>query len=152
MQIKEKVKIGLTGLGRIGKVHLENLVYRLPEAEVVAIHDVSQEALELMSDYGIPHHYTNFEDLLQHPEIKAVVICSPTFTHLEYIEMASVAGKQIFCEKPLEMTAEKINTIDEIVRKHGVKLQVGFNRRFDASFAKIKSLVDSWKDRRFAGA
>lgn len=139
----KKIKIGLTGLGRIGKVHLESLVFRLPEAEVIAVSDPDPMAKEVAASYGIETCYKSYQEVIDHPGIEAVVICSPTNTHKEFIEIAAKAGKHIFCEKPLEMTVEKIQEIDDIVNKYGVKLQVGFNRRFDADFAAVKEQVDA---------
>ncbi|MEM8892536.1 MAG: inositol 2-dehydrogenase [Bacteroidota bacterium] len=137
----KKIKIGLTGLGRIGKVHLESLVFRLPEAEVLAVSDPNPDTAAVAESYGVDTFYESYEEVLAHPGIEAVVICSPTGTHKEYIEKAAAAGKHIFCEKPLEMTVAKIQSIDDTVKKHGVKLQVGFNRRFDADFAAVKDQV-----------
>jgi len=139
----KKIKIGLTGLGRIGKVHLENLVFRMPEAEVLAVSDPNPDTKEVAEAYGIPHYYGSYQEVIDHPGIEAVVICSPTGTHKEYIEIAAKAGKDIFCEKPLEMTVDKIQEIDEIVKRYKVKLQVGFNRRFDADFMAVKEQVDA---------
>ena len=82
---------------------------------------------------------------LTDPGIKAIIICSPTNTHLEYIEAAAKAGKHIFCEKPLEMTVAKIEQIKAIVETHHVKLQVGFNRRFDANFMRVQNMVKAGK-------
>ena len=139
----KKIKVGLTGLGRIGKAHLDNLVYRLPEAQIVAVSDINPETKKLAGDYGIRHFYRDFREVLALPEIEAVIICSPTPTHLEYIKLAAEAGKHIFCEKPLEMTIEKIKIIQKIIQKAKVKLQVGFNRRFDADFIEIKRTVEN---------
>ncbi|MEM6802238.1 MAG: inositol 2-dehydrogenase [Bacteroidota bacterium] len=137
----KKIKIGLTGLGRIGKVHLESLMFRLPEAEVLAVSDPDPATRTIAESYGVETFYESYEEVLAHPGIEAVVICSPTGTHKEFIEKAAQAGKHIFCEKPLEMTVAKIQSIDETLKKYGVKLQVGFNRRFDADFAAVKEQV-----------
>lgn len=137
----KQLKIGLTGLGRIGKAHLNNLVYRIPEVQVVAVADVDPGTENLAEKYGIPAFYRDFKNVLQHKEIEAVIICSPTPTHLAFIELAAKAGKHIFCEKPLEMTLDKIQQIEQIVQETGVKLQVGFNRRFDSDFIRIKKGV-----------
>ena len=117
----KKIKIGLTGLGRIGKVHLESLVFRLPEAEVLAVSDPNPDTAAVAESYGVDTFYESYEEVLAHPGIEAVVICSPTGTHKEYIEKAAAAGKHIFCEKPLEMTVAKIQSIEDTVKKHGVK-------------------------------
>ncbi len=137
----KKLKVGLTGLGRIGKTHLDNLVNRLPEADLVAVSDILAGTKEVASQFGIANFYNSFQELVAHPGLEAVVICSPTLTHKECIEMAAEAGKHIFCEKPLEMTVGKIKEIRQTVQHYGVKLQVGFNRRFDADFARTRAMV-----------
>lgn len=139
----KKINIGLTGLGRIGKVHLENLVFRMPQVNVVAVSDVLPDTHGFARDLGIVNIYDHFSTVLQHEEIEAMVICSPTNTHLEYIELSAKAGKHIFCEKPLDMTIEKIQAINQVVQENHVKLQVGFNRRFDRNFARIRKSVES---------
>ena len=138
----KKLKLGVIGTGRIGKVHIATLVQSVPQAEVVAVADVNLEsATQLASGFGIPTVYDNFQDILKHPEVEAVVICSPTDTHAKYIVEAAKAGKHIFCEKPVDLSLEVIQGALKAVEEAGVKLMVGFNRRFDPNFAKIKQLV-----------
>lgn len=81
-------------------------------------------------------------ELIAHPGIDAVVICSPTDTHADYVEQCARARKHVFCEKPLDLSLERIKETLRVVDECGVKLMLGFNRRFDANFSKIKSLVD----------
>lgn len=139
------INIGVIGLGRIGKVHLESLAVRLPMANVVAASDPDPSTHEFARKLGVTNVTTSSADILQNPDIEAVVLCSPTPTHLDFIKKAADAGQHIFCEKPLEMTVEKIREIDSYVRAKKVKLQVGFNRRFDANFSKVRALVESGK-------
>jgi myo-inositol 2-dehydrogenase/D-chiro-inositol 1-dehydrogenase len=80
---------------------------------------------------------------LENKDIDAVVICSSTDTHAQIISEGAQAGKHIFCEKPIALDVEKIDQAIAAVKKAGVKLQVGFNRRFDSSFKKAKGLVAS---------
>ncbi len=141
----KKINIGVIGLGRIGKVHLESLMYRLPKAKVVAAADVNKKTHAFAKAIGVETVYTDYKEIINHPDIQGVIICSPTFTHLPYIEEVARAGKHIFCEKPLELTIEKIKKIDAIIEQTGVKLQVGFNRRFDANFAKVRTMVQKGK-------
>ncbi len=137
----KQVKIGLTGLGRIGQIHLQNLVQRIPGVEVIAVCDISPETEAVAERYGVPHFYASFDSILAHKDIEAVVICSPTDSHFSHIHLAAKAGKHIFCEKPLEMSVAKIQEIESIIANHQVKLQVGFNRRFDPSFARVKERI-----------
>ena len=141
----KKINIGIIGLGRIGKVHLESLMYRLPKANVVAAADINEKSHAFAKEIGVERVFTDYKKIINHPDIQGLIICSPTFTHFQYIEEAAKAGKHIFCEKPLELTIEKIKKIDAIIQKTDVKLQVGFNRRFDANFTKVKEMVSKGK-------
>ena len=85
------------------------------------------------------------EELIAHPHIDAVVICSPTDTHASYVEQCARAGKHVFCEKPLDLSLPRIRETLQVVRQHNIQLMLGFNRRFDANFMKLKALVDAGK-------
>lgn len=141
----KSITIGIIGLGRIGKVHLESLVYRLPQATVKTVTTATKASHGFAKKLGVPHVSTNYKDIVNDPEIQAVIICSPTFTHLPYVKEIAQAGQHIFCEKPLELTIAKIKEIDACVQKHQVKMQIGFNRRFDRNFAKLHRLVQTQK-------
>lgn len=137
-----KLKLGVIGTGRIGKVHIATLVQNVPQAVVVAVADVNLAAAkEFAGTMGISAVYGNYKDVINHPEVEAVVICSPTDTHAQYIVEAANAGKHIFCEKPVDLSLDVIRGALDAVDKAGVKLMVGFNRRFDPNFAKIRQLV-----------
>jgi myo-inositol 2-dehydrogenase / D-chiro-inositol 1-dehydrogenase len=138
----KKIKLGVIGAGRIGKVHIATLVQSVPQAEVIAVADVNlSSANEVAKAYGIETVFSNYLDVINHPVVEAVVICSPTDTHARYIVEAARAGKHIFCEKPVDLSLEVIQGALDAVKKAGVKLMVGFNRRFDPNFLKIKQLV-----------
>lgn len=142
----KKLKLGVIGTGRIGKVHIATLVQNVPQAKVVAIADVNiANATEVAKAFGIETVYSNYKDVINHAEVEAVVICSPTDTHAQYIIEAADAGKHIFCEKPVDLSLEIIRAALAAVEKAGVKLMVGFNRRFDPNFLKIKQLVSDGK-------
>lgn len=136
-----KLKVALAGLGRIGKIHLKNLCRNFPEIEVVAVMDVFDESKSIANEYNIPVFVKDFDELLAVDGVEAVVICSPTDTHADYVVKAAKAGKQIFCEKPLDLSLERVQEVLEIVEECGVKLMLGFNRRFDPEFKKIRELV-----------
>ena len=137
----KKIKIALAGLGRIGKIHLKNLCRNFPEIEVVAIMDVMEESKAIAHEYNVPVFVKTIDKLLAVPGLDAVVICSPTDTHADYVVKAANAGKQIFCEKPLDLSLARVKEVLKIVDESGVKLMLGFNRRFDPEFRKIKQLV-----------
>ncbi len=136
-----KLKVALAGLGRIGKIHLKNLCRNFPEIEVVAVMDVFDESKAIADEYNIPVFVKDFDELLAVDGVEAVVICSPTDTHADYVIKAAKAGKQIFCEKPLDLSLGKVQEVLTVVEECGVKLMLGFNRRFDPEFKKIKQLV-----------
>ena len=140
----EKVNIGVIGVGRIGRLHARNLKYQVPGTKVLAVADIFEEsAREVASQLEIPIAEKDYRVLLENKDIDAVVICSSTDTHAQIISEAAQAGKHIFCEKPIALDVEKIDQAIAAVKKAGVKLQVGFNRRFDPSFKKAKDLVAS---------
>lgn len=142
----KKLNIGVIGAGRIGKVHTATLVQNVPSAVVVALADVNlNSANELAKTFGITSVFNNYMDVINHPEVEAVIICSPTDTHAGYIVDAAKAGKHIFCEKPVDLSLEVIKGAIKAVTTAGVKLMVGFNRRFDPNFSKIKQLVGEGK-------
>jgi myo-inositol 2-dehydrogenase/D-chiro-inositol 1-dehydrogenase len=136
-----KIKIAVAGLGRIGKIHLNNLCRNFSEIEVVAVMDLMDNSKETADEYNIPLFLKNFDSLLSITELDAVVICSPTDTHADYVVKAARAGKHIFCEKPLDLSLEKVKEVLTIVEESKVKLMLGFNRRFDPEFRKIRELV-----------
>jgi myo-inositol 2-dehydrogenase/D-chiro-inositol 1-dehydrogenase len=136
------IRVGLIGAGRIGRVHAENLTYRVPEANLVAVSDIFVEAAEkLAADFQIPATYKDHRRIMEDKTIEAVVICSSTDTHSIMIEEAATAGKHIFCEKPIDHDLSKIDRALATVEQAGVKLQVGFNRRFDPNFRRVREIV-----------
>ncbi len=139
--MENSLKVGVIGLGRIGKVHLENLVYRTPNAQVVAVANPSSAPFEVAKNLGVTNTYNHAEEVIHHKEVEAIFICSPTPTHKNLIQEAAEAGKHIFCEKPLDMTVAAIEEINATVAQANVKLQVGFNRRFDSNFRKVRQQV-----------
>jgi myo-inositol 2-dehydrogenase/D-chiro-inositol 1-dehydrogenase len=137
----KKIKVAVAGLGRIGKIHLKNLCRNFSEIEVVAVMDVFNESKLIADEFNVPVFVKDFDELLAVPGVDAVVICSPTDTHADYVVKAAKAGKQIFCEKPLDLSLDRVKEVLEIVNESGVKLMLGFNRRFDPEFKKIRQLV-----------
>ena len=146
MTIKNKLRFGVIGAGRIGKIHAENLATRIPGVEVAAIADVDLNAAqELAARLHIPIAVDDYQAILADPTIGAVAICSSTDTHAKIVVEAAQAGKHIFCEKPIDLNLGMIDAALEAVEKAGVKLQVGFNRRFDPNFRKVRAMVADGK-------
>jgi myo-inositol 2-dehydrogenase/D-chiro-inositol 1-dehydrogenase len=137
-----KLPVGIIGAGRIGKVHAETLAFRLPESKIVAITDVNRQAAEsLAARCGIPSVAESSDAILANPQIEAVLICSSTNSHADLIVQAAKAGKHIFCEKPIAHSLPEIDRALAAVERAGVQLQIGFNRRFDSNFARVRQAV-----------
>jgi myo-inositol 2-dehydrogenase/D-chiro-inositol 1-dehydrogenase len=139
---QERLRVGIIGAGRIGSVHAESLSFRLPEARVLAITDVSLQAAQLVADRcGIPKVAASSAEILADPAIEAVLICTSTDTHADLIVQAAQAGKHVFCEKPIAFSLAEIDRALAAVKTAGVQLQIGFNRRFDANFVRVRQAV-----------
>ena len=146
MAQKNHLRVGVIGAGRIGKLHTENLATRIPGATVAAIADVNLKAAQDLADsLQVPAAREDYHALLSDPAIDAVTICSSTDTHAKIVVEAAQAGKHIFCEKPIDLGLDKIDAALTAVEKAGVKLQIGFNRRFDPNFRKIHNMVAEGK-------
>ncbi len=128
----------------MGSVHTRNIARLIPEADLVAVCDIRLNVAQAVAnELGIQRVVKDYNELLADKEIEAVLIATSTDTHASIMEDAATAGKHIFCEKPLAMELEKIDQALAAVEKAGVKLQVGFNRRFDKSLQRVKEIVTS---------
>ena len=130
--------MGILGVGRIGRLHADNVI-GMPDIRLKAVADPFLEAEEWRSrgieaslDPGL---------VIDDDEIEAVLICSSTPTHADLIERAARAGKHIFCEKPIALDPDRVRKTLAVTAEAGIKLQIGFNRRFDPSFAKVRQAV-----------
>ncbi|MCM3727606.1 inositol 2-dehydrogenase [Neobacillus cucumis] len=137
--------VGIIGAGRIGKLHVDNL-RKIPQIRIKSVSDVVIDHLEAWGkEKQIEVLTTDYHELLEDPEIQAVFICSPTNTHATIIKEAALAGKDIFCEKPVSFSVEETEEALAVVEKAGVRLQIGFNRRYDPNFRRIQTLVKDGK-------
>lgn len=137
-----KLKIGVIGIGRIGKVHIATLVQSVPQAEVLAVADIDlNSARQVAENFGIMSVTDHPDEIIANKEIDAVAICSSTDTHARFIIEAAKAGKHIFCEKPVDLSISVIRDSIDTTSRAGVKLMPGFNRRFDPNFMKLRQLV-----------
>lgn len=140
----KKTVIGVIGAGAVGRVHIDNIMTAIPQAELKYVSDAYPDKYNAWAqDLGYPVATTDHTTMLKDPELEAVVICAPAALHGDLIIEAAEHGKHIFCEKPFDYDLDKIVKAMAAVEKAGVKLQIGFNRRFDKNFAKARTLVDS---------
>ena len=136
-----KLKIGIIGAGVSGGF-TPKYSNQHREAEIKSIADILNDSLEKWAySIGINHVYRDHRKIIEDPDIDAVLICSPTDTHSKFIIEAAQAGKHIFCEKPIDFDVKRIEEALNAVEKAKVKLQIGFNRRFDHNFRKIRSIL-----------
>ncbi len=143
--MKAPVNIGIIGVGRIGKIHAENIVSSISQGRLKAVADLNltPEIEGWAKNLGVATIVKEPATLLADKDIQAVLICSSTDTHADLVVAAAKAGKHIFCEKPVDLTVAKVAAALDAVKKAGVKLQVGFNRRFDHNFRRVRELVES---------
>ena len=143
----KKLRIGLLGGGRIGNLHGTNIQNFIPDAEVVIVADpfMNEKMEEWAKSIGIARCTKDPEDVFKADDVDAVFICSSTNTHADFMIRAAQTGKHIFCEKPIDLSVAKINEALAEVAKAGVKLQVGFVRRFDRSHKAVRDVVASGK-------
>lgn len=142
----KKTVIGVIGAGNVGRVHIENIMTAIPQATLKHVSDPYPEKYnEWAKDLGYPEAVTDYTVMLQDAEVEAVVICAPAAVHGDLIMEAARAGKHVFCEKPFDYSIDKIVEAMKVVEECGIKLQLGFNRRFDHNFAKARDYVDAGK-------
>jgi myo-inositol 2-dehydrogenase/D-chiro-inositol 1-dehydrogenase len=133
------IRVAVIGAGRIGRIHAAN-VAAARGATLVGVADfVSETAASLAAELGTKS--ASALGLLTSPEVDAVLICSPTDTHADYIEAAVAAGKAVFCEKPVDLSSQRIRACLAKVSASGRPLMIGFNRRFDPNFAEAKRRI-----------
>ncbi|MDR2247441.1 MAG: inositol 2-dehydrogenase [Treponema sp.] len=139
----ETLRIGVIGVGRIGTIHGGNIARFIPQARLEGIADIklTEEQEAWAKGLGARIVSRNPEAILNDPGIQGVVICSSTDTHADLAIAAARAGKHIFCEKPIDLSVPKVKAALEAVKQTGVTLQIGFNRRFDHNFARIRELT-----------
>jgi scyllo-inositol 2-dehydrogenase (NAD+) len=139
-----KLGIGVLGVGEMGKRHAENLRRLVPEARLVAVADVNAaHAARVAAELEIEHSFNSLEAMLEHKDIKAVVISTPDKFHATVIQSAAAAGKDILCEKPLALTLAEAHAALESVASAKVRLQVGFMRHYDPAYAMAMKRIEA---------
>ena len=139
---KEKINIGVIGLGRIGKMHARNIHKNLPMFNLKSVADPAPDVDFIQSLENISFS-KNTDNIISDKTIDAVIICSPTPTHYEIIKKCATHRKHVFCEKPLSFSENEIQKIIKMMRDHKFFIQVGLNRRFDQDFVIAKKKVDA---------
>jgi myo-inositol 2-dehydrogenase / D-chiro-inositol 1-dehydrogenase len=135
------LRIAVIGAGRIGKIHAAN-VARHPRTRLSAVADPIEAAARALAQAHRCEWTTQVDDLIAGKDLDAVVICTPTNTHVDLIERAATAGKAILCEKPIDLDIAKVERCLAALARMPVPLLVGFNRRFDPSAAALKRAID----------
>lgn len=133
------LKIGLLGCGRIGQVHALS-IGRIDGACVTAVADAFADPANALAE-RTGAQVRSADDLINSDDVDAVVIGTPTDTHYDLIHAAARAGKAIFCEKPVDMSADRIRDCITAVEAAGVPFMTAFNRRFDPNFAQLQARI-----------
>ena len=136
---KKKIRIAIAGLGRIGMVHLNHLLY-MPQAALVSVCDPLIHKKKSLVKEGIVQ-YSDYSEMLKNEQLQAIVICTPTPLHFDMIEEAFSYGIHVFCEKPLDPDLQNIKSLHQFAQKSKLNIQVGFNRRFDKNFSSAQKTI-----------
>ena len=138
--MNEVINIGLIGLGRIGKMHAINVYQKLPFLKLKSIADPKPD-LEFTQSLGEVNSFKNPEDIIFDKNIDAIIISSPTPTHVEFVHKCIENKKHVFCEKPLSFSEDEINKIIDLIDHNNIIVQIGLNRRFDKEFILLKNKI-----------
>jgi myo-inositol 2-dehydrogenase/D-chiro-inositol 1-dehydrogenase/scyllo-inositol 2-dehydrogenase (NAD+) len=138
------LKFCVIGAGRAGLIHARNLARRVGSAQLSALCDSNPEGLrQAGAELGITQLFPDYQSAMAREDIDAVVIVTPTFLHCEIACLAARHGKHIFLEKPMALSAAECRSILAAAREAGVALQIGFMRRFDAEFQRVREVIAS---------
>jgi myo-inositol 2-dehydrogenase/D-chiro-inositol 1-dehydrogenase len=135
------LKVAVVGTGFIGSVHAKNLACH-PGAELVAVNDVNLESAKRIAATTGARVVANVTEIFDSKDVEAVLIATPTDTHVDYLKCAAQAGKAIYCEKPIGLYYQEAEQAVSVVQATGVPVMLGFNRRFDASHMAVKQAID----------
>jgi inositol 2-dehydrogenase len=139
-----KLGMGVLGVGEMGRHHAENIRRLVPQAQLVAIADVDADrAKKVAGELEVEHSYSSLDAMLERKDIHCVVIATPDKFHADAVRAAARAGKDILCEKPLALNLEDAHAALEAVGHAGVRLQIGFMRRYDPAYVAAKKQIDA---------
>jgi predicted dehydrogenase len=140
----QKLGVGVLGVGEMGRRHAENLRQLVPHAQLVAVADVNTErARQTAADLEIKNSYGSLEAMLECKGLDAVVIATPDKFHAASVKAVAAAGKDMLCEKPLALTLADAQELLAIVSKAGVRMQVGFMRRYDPAYSAAMKRIEA---------
>jgi predicted dehydrogenase len=138
--------VGVIGVGVLGRMHAENVQWRIHNAHVTAIADVRADvARSVAEQLGVPKVYATADEVAADPDVDAIVIVSSDVAHAEGIIAGARHRKAIFCEKPITTTLEDADRALAAVEEAGVSLQIGFMRRYDPAYAAAKQAIEAGK-------
>ncbi len=139
---KKKVRVGVVGVG-IGSLHIQGY-QRHPHAEVVAVCDINEErAQQVAQEYGVPHVFADYQQMLEKVELNAVSVCTPNALHAPVAIAAMEAGCHILCEKPLAHNLQDAEQMLKVAQKTGVIFMMGMNNRFRGDSQTLKRHIDA---------
>jgi UDP-N-acetylglucosamine 3-dehydrogenase len=137
-----ELKIGLIGLGYVGQTHIYNCLH-LEGVKLVAVADISKNALKKAENAGVPNTYTDYQELLKNPQVDAVIIALPTHLHAKCAIAAAEAHKHILLEKPIARNTLEGTEILSKVNANNVKIMIGHPLRFSLPFIELKNKLDT---------
>ncbi len=135
------IGIGILGCGRIGLVHGRSVAASF-RGNLIAVADALPEAAQKLAD-ELGCAVRSNDEIIADPTVDAIIICTPTETHAELIEKAAAAGKTILCEKPLDLSAERIRSCLDAIKGTDSRLMMGFQRRYDPNFVSLKKRLEA---------
>lgn len=140
----KKIKLGIVGLGRLGKKHAENIAFRIPNAELKCVCSIIKEEVdEALNNLGVEFGFLDYEEMLDNVELDGIVIASSSTEHCKQIELALKKGLHVFSEKPLGINDEEVQRVCEIVNCCNNQIfQLGFMRRYDDSYLYAKRMIE----------
>jgi myo-inositol 2-dehydrogenase/D-chiro-inositol 1-dehydrogenase len=136
-----EIGLGLIGAGAIGRVHAKNIQTGIKGARLAAVADVDQKAANAVA--GDANVFSDYHEMIKDESVDGIIVCTPPFLKMDITKAAAEAGKAVFCEKPIAVTLEDADKMVGLVKGAGLKFQVGYQRRFDPSYIKARSAMES---------
>ena len=134
---KMKVNFGILGAGRIAKIHCEN-IYNNQNAKLLKIYDINNQLSKKLAKKYDSFSCSNDLEIFRDPNIDAIVIASSTPTHIKYLDLANKYNKDVYCEKPIHLDLQTVDSCLQRLANHKNKIQIGFHRRFDINHIELK--------------